>query len=86
LENQQLDKEQLISIDIGVNNFISAVSNKENIRSFIVNGNPIKAFNQWVNKLSAKLQSEGKEKEYKTLWKYRKINQFFASITNFLKI
>ncbi len=86
LENQQLDKEQFISIDIGVNNFISAVSNKENVRSFIVNGNPLKAFNQWVNKLSAKLQREGKEKEHKLLWRYRnkRINQFFASITNLL--
>ena len=86
LENQKLDREQFISIDIGVNNFISAVSNKENVRSFIVNGNPLKAFNQWVNKLSAKLQSEGKEKEHKILWRYRnkRINQFFASITNLL--
>ncbi len=65
LENQQLDRHKFISIDIGINNFISAVSNKENVRSFIVNGNPLKAFNQWVNKLSAKLQSEGKEKSIK---------------------
>ncbi len=86
LENQQLDKDKFISIDIGVNNFISVVSNKENVRSFIINGKPLKAFNQWVNKLSAKLQSEGKEKEHKLLWRYRKkrINQFFASITNLL--
>jgi len=86
LENQQLDKDKFISIDIGVNNFISVVSNKENVRSFIINGKPLKAFNQWVNKLSAKLQSEGKEKEHKLLWRYRKkrINQFFGSITNLL--
>ena len=86
LGNNQLDKDKFISIDIGVNNFISAISNKENIRSFIVNGKPLKAFNQWVNKLSAKLQREGKEKEHKLLWRYRnkRINQFFASITNLL--
>ncbi len=86
LENRQLNKDKFISIDIGINNFISAISNKENVRSFIVNGKPLKAFNQWVNKLSAKLQSEGKEKEHKILWRYRnkRINQFFASITNLL--
>lgn len=86
LETQQLEKNKFISIDIGVNNFISAISNKENVRSFIVNGNPLKAFNQWVNKISAKLQSKGKEKEHKLLWRYRnkRINQFFASITNLL--
>lgn len=86
LENQQLNKDKFISIDIGINNFTSAISNKENVRSFIVNGNPLKAFNQWVNKLSAKLQSEDKKKEHKLLWRYRdkRINQFFASITNLL--
>ncbi len=82
----KLNKDSFLSIDIGINNFISVISNKENIKSFIVNGKPLKAFNQWVNKLSAKLQSEGKEKEHKTLWRYRnkRINQFFASITNLL--
>jgi len=86
LENQQLDKDKFISIDIGVNNFISAISNKEDVRSFIVNGKPLKAFNQWINKISAKLQREGKEKEHKLLWRYRnkRINQFFASISNLL--
>ena len=86
LENQQLDRDKFISIDIGINNFISAISNKENVRSFIVNGKPLKAFNQWVNKISAKMQSEGRKKEHKLLWRYRnkRINQFFASITNLL--
>ena len=86
LENQQLDRDNFISIDIGVNNFISAVSNKESVRNFIVNGKPLKALNQWVNKLSAKLQSEGKEREHKLLWIYRnkRISQFFASIANLL--
>ncbi len=82
----ELDKGNFLSIDIGINNFISVISNKENIRSFIVNWKPLKAFNQWVNKLSAKLQSEGREREHKKLWRYRnkRINQFFASITNLL--
>ncbi|WP_028950092.1 RNA-guided endonuclease InsQ/TnpB family protein [Sulfurihydrogenibium subterraneum] len=86
LEKLKLNKDNFLSIDIGINNFISTISNKENVRSFIINGEPLKAFNQWVNKLSAKLQSENKEKEHKLLWNYRdkRISQFFASVSNLL--
>ena len=86
INKTQLNKENFLSIDIGINNFISVISNKEDIRSFIVNGKPLKAFNQWVNKLSAKLQGENKEIEHKQLWRYRnkRINQFFGKITNLL--
>ncbi len=82
----KLNKDYFLSIDLGVKNLISAVSNKENLPSFIISGNPLKAFNQWVNKLSAKLQSEGKEKEHKKLWRYRKkrVKQFFGAVTNFI--
>ncbi len=81
-----LSEDYFLSIDLGVKNLISAVSNKENLPSLIINGNPLKSFNQWVNKLSAKLQSEGKEKEHKKLWRYRKkrIDQLFGMVSNFI--
>ena len=82
----ELNKDLFLSIDLGVKNLVSAVSNKEELPSFIINGNPIKALNQWVNKLSAKLQNEGKEIENKKLWSYRKkrINQIFGAVSNFI--
>ena len=78
----KLNKDYFLSIDLGVKNLISAVSNKENLPSFLISGNPLKAFNQWVNKLSAKLQSEGREKEHKRLWRYRnkRMNQLYLSL------
>ncbi|WP_411376665.1 RNA-guided endonuclease InsQ/TnpB family protein [Desulfurobacterium thermolithotrophum] len=81
-----LNKNLFLSIDLGVKNLISAISNKEDLPSFIINGNPIKAFNQWINKLSAKLQSEGKEIEHRKLWNYRKkrIEQIFGMVSNFI--
>ena len=81
-----LNRDYFLSIDLGVKNLVSAVSNKEELPSFMINGNPIKALNQWVNKLSAKLQNEGKEKEHKKLWSYRKkrINQIFGAVSNFI--
>ncbi len=82
----KLNRNYFLSIDLGVKNLISAVSNKEDLPSFIINGNPLKAFNQWVNKLSAKLQSEGRGKEHKKLWKYRnkRVNQLFGAVSNFI--
>ena len=82
----QLDRNLFLAIDLGVRNLVSAVSNKETLPSFIVNGNPLKALNQWINKTSAKLQSEGKEKEHKKLWKYRqkRINQLFGAVSNLI--
>jgi|GEM_PF-1431223 len=82
----KLNKDYFLSIDLGVKNLMSAISNKEDLPSFIINGNPLKAFNQWVNKLSAKLQSEGRGKEHKKLWRYRnkRINQFFGAVSNFI--
>ena len=75
-----------LAVDLGVRNLISAVSNKENLPSFIINGNPLKSFNQWVNKSYAKLQSGGEEIEHRKLWNYRKkkVNQLFGMVSNFL--
>ena len=86
VEKVNLNKSYFLSIDLGIKNLLTVISNKENIRSFIIDGNPVKSFNQWVNKLSAKLQSEGKEREHKLLWNYRnkRLKHFFSSVANFL--
>ncbi|WP_164930721.1 RNA-guided endonuclease InsQ/TnpB family protein [Aquifex aeolicus] len=83
---KELLKEKWLSIDLGVRNLVSCISNDENLRSFIVDGNPLKSFNQWVNKLSAKLRSEGKERLERKLWRYRKkrIKGFFHQVANLI--
>lgn len=50
-----LDKDNFLSIDLGLNNLCSCVSNVVN--SFIINGRVIKSVNQWYNKKKAKLMS-----------------------------
>jgi len=45
-------------IDVGLDELLSVVSENPNLRSFIVSGREIKAFNQWYNKEKAKLQSQ----------------------------
>jgi IS605 OrfB family transposase len=50
--------------------------------TFTLKTNP----NMVVDKVSAKLQSEGKELEHKKLWKYRRkrLNQIFGMVSNFI--
>ena len=49
-----LDKSNILSIDLGLNNLCSCISNV-GITPFIINGKIIKSFNQWYNKKRAKL-------------------------------
>lgn len=51
-----LDKDNFLSIDLGLNNLCSCISNVET-NSFIINGRVIKSVNQWYNKKKAKLMS-----------------------------
>ena len=44
-----------ISIDVGINNLVSAVTN--NGSSFIIDGRYLKSINQWFNKKNSDLQS-----------------------------
>lgn len=53
--NPNLNKDDYLSIDLGMNNLCSCVSRFE---SFIINGKVIKAINQFFNKNLAKLKSE----------------------------
>ena len=54
-EDLHLDKSNILSIDLGLNNLCSCISNVG--KPFIVNGKIIKSFNQWFNKKRAKLMS-----------------------------
>jgi len=44
-------------IDIGLDELLAVVSDNPTLKSFIVSGKELKAFNQWFNKEKAKLQS-----------------------------
>lgn len=54
-EERNLDKNNALAIDLGVNNLASCVTNRG--KSFIVDGKKLKSINQWFNKYNAKLQS-----------------------------
>ena len=53
--SRNLNKNNALAIDLGVNNLVTAVTNKG--KSFIIDGRRLKSFNQWYNKENARLQS-----------------------------
>ena len=54
---KQEDNKRYYSVDLGVNNLITVVSNVDGITPFIVNGRPLKAINQYYNKELARKKS-----------------------------
>ena len=52
---RNLNKNNALAIDLGVNNLVTAVSS--NGKSFIIDGRYLKSVNQWFNKEFARLQS-----------------------------
>ena len=87
-----LNKSNILSIDLGLNNFCTCVSNV-GVKPFIVNGRIIKSFNQWYNKTKAKRMSyigdKGTSKylrflnNRRNLWIEDKIHKISRWIINF---
>ncbi len=58
---RNLNTQNALALDLGVNNLVTAVSSTG--KSFIVDGKRLKSINQWFNKENARLQSI-KDKQY----------------------
>lgn len=56
--NSALDENLVAGIDIGLNNLAALTSNKSGFVPLLVNGRPLKSFNQFYNKRKAELQSK----------------------------
>ena len=72
----------IVGIDPGLDNLFSVFSTHPNLKSFIISGKELKAFNQWWNKLKAKWQSQfdmlrDKKRNQKTLCEsdFKQLNQ-----------
>ena len=52
---RNLNKTNVLALDLGINNLVAAVSNKG--KTFIIDGKRLKSINQWFNKENARLQS-----------------------------
>ena len=54
--DKSLNDSLYLGIDLGLNNLVTAASNKEGLQPIIVNGRPLKSINQYFNKTKAILQ------------------------------
>lgn len=57
INNENLDFSKYLSIDLGLNNLATVVTNQPDIVPVLINGKVIKSINQYYNKKKAKLQS-----------------------------
>ena len=90
IEKASLSSHKYISLDIGVNNLVTAVTS--NGQSFIIDGKYLKSLNQWFNKRNSYLQSihmkqihfKGKDKISYTLNQYRLLDKRNKRINDYI--
>ena len=58
IEDKKLNKENYISIDLGINNLCAITFNQSGITPLLINGRIIKSMNQYFNKKKAKIQGD----------------------------
>jgi putative transposase len=90
IEPVELDYENYLSVDLGIDNFITS-SNNCGLTPFIVKGNIIKSYNQWFNKKVSYLQSllpygQHSSHQIQQLWKkrYHKIADFYNKTAHYV--
>ena len=64
IENYDLNKDNVLGIDIGVDNLASIATTDGD--TFILNGKPLKSINQYYNKVKSKLQSKLNNNQFKS--------------------
>ena len=71
---RELNKENGLGIDLGIDNLCTCVTNNE--KSFIIDGRKLKSINQYYNKINAKLQSiKDKQKIERTTLRQKRITR-----------
>ncbi len=81
-KNENLNYNLFASIDLGINNLIALITNTGN-KPILINGKSLKSYNQFYNKLKAKLQSIKDKMKIKQNTK--KLNQLETKREDFIK-
>lgn len=88
----ELDADKYLSIDLGLDNFVTFVDNTTGTAT-IIDGMYVKSVNQWYNKRNAELQSikdkhgieEPTERQYRLAWRRgNKINEFMNRAVDYI--
>ena len=81
-ELKQINNENWLSIDIGVNNLCAITSNQLN-NPILINGRPLKSINQYYNKQLSLLKSE-KKKQKAIKKRYFRIQNYFNKVSKLI--
>ena len=88
---QKEDNKKYMGVDPGVNNLMALTSNEKTFKPIIVNGRPIKAINQYYNKMLSKYQSElpkgvytSKRMKRLANKRHNKIEHYFNQASNYI--
>ena len=86
----KVDDNLFLSIDLGVNNLVTAISNIGE-QPFIINGRPLKSVNQYYNKVKSGYQSMLEPKVYNskrldriTFWRNQKVHDYLHKTSDFI--
>ena len=82
VENHDLNYDNKIGIDLGVNNFASVGATTGD--KFIINGRPLKSMNQYFNKVKAELQSKLKSDQFNSFRINKLTNKRNNKVNNYL--
>jgi putative transposase len=90
-ENLNLNKDNVVSIDLGVNNLSAITSNKQDFTPLLVNGRQLKSINQFYNKTKSMLQSLLPKNQYTslvidklTLKRNRRVKHYMHNTSKFI--
>lgn len=91
IQDMKLPKDNIISIDLGVNNLTSITSNRIGFTPILVNGRSVKSVNQYYNKMKAYYQSLLPSNQYNSkrinkisYKRKKKINHYFHNTSKFI--
>jgi putative transposase len=90
LDENQLNKRKIklnpnnvFSLDLGINNLVTLISNKADFQPLLFSGKPIKSLNQRFNKQKAVLQNKGHKRlmAHQSVKRFCHINDYFHKVS-----
>ena len=80
----KLNRDNVFSIDLGINNLATLVSNKPDFQPVLFSGKPVKSLNQQFNKRKAELQSLGHRRliAHMAVTRFCQINDYFHKVSH----
>ncbi len=80
----KLNPNNVFSIDLGINNLVTLVSNKADFQPLLFSGKPVKSLNQRFNKQKAELQNKGHKQliNHLAVKRFCQINDYFHKVSH----